>query len=53
LKKERKKNKSLKEEMIKLKDGSQKPNKNFKEVFHFKIKVKEVEKREKNYPKTT
>jgi hypothetical protein len=32
--------------MIKLKEGSQKSNKNYEEVAHFKIKVKEVEKRE-------
>jgi hypothetical protein len=32
--------------MIKLKEGSQKSNKNSEEVAHFKIKVKEVEKRE-------
>jgi hypothetical protein len=43
LKGERKKNKSLKEELIKLKESSQNP----KEVDHLKTKVKEVEKREK------
>jgi hypothetical protein len=32
--------------MIKLKEGSQKPNKNYEEFSHFKIKVKEAEKRE-------
>jgi hypothetical protein len=46
LKRERKKNKSLKEELIKLKEGSQNPKKNSEEVSLLKIKVKEVEKRE-------
>jgi hypothetical protein len=35
-----KKTKSLKEEMIKLKEGSKKSNKNSEEVAHFKIKLK-------------
>jgi hypothetical protein len=46
LKRERRENKSLKEELIKLKEGSQNPNKNSEEVVRLKIKVKEEEKRE-------
>jgi hypothetical protein len=40
LRRERKKNKSLKEELIKLKEGSQNPNKNFEEVQQIIINLK-------------
>jgi hypothetical protein len=40
IKRERKKNKSLKEELIKLKEGSQNPNKNFEEVQQIIINLK-------------
>jgi hypothetical protein len=40
LKRERKKNKSLKEELIKIKEGSQNPNKNSKEVWKMIINLK-------------
>jgi hypothetical protein len=40
LKRERRKNKSLKEELIKLKEGSQNPNKNSEEVQQIIINLK-------------